>query len=129
VVMPPVPAYRSTPTDPLMEIFTAPVPATAMPAVIVPTVTVAGVPIEFGFCAAVGNRVSDPFLSWKIGALRQNKRRVRTYRPVHRDAQAILVRNCERPRLVFERLKIPNLMIAAITFCDYDRIAGAWRLI
>ncbi len=71
VVMPPVPAYRSTPADALMEVFTAPVPATTVPTAVVPTIAVTTIQIvlRFGACSFA----THPSLGVQFRALCQHE--------------------------------------------------------
>jgi len=127
VVMPPMPAYWPTPAYAFMEVLTAPVPTAAVPAIIVPAIAAPRVNIVFRFGAS--SSVAHPSLGIQLGALRQHEWCSFSYRcAVDRDTEAIRAGDSKHALPIFERLKLPNLVIAAIAFGNDDWVARTWDL-
>ena len=69
-MVPPVPANRAAPADAAMEVFTAPIPAAAMPSGVIPAIAMPAVPIELLLTLGGSDFASNPPLRRLLGALR-----------------------------------------------------------
>ncbi len=132
-----MPMKRPAPADARMSVFAAPIPAGAIPTVVVPAITPAFVPIILRLgIGAVGDAVlrrpnddPEPGLIVPLLALRQDQ-----WRPgfdgftVHRDAEVVLVDNREHCAVALEGHQMPDLRWFFFAFSQANRSAFACRL-